>query len=420
MSTDLALAPAGRAGMPCTRRRRPEAAWSKSAAWCVVLAACLRPAAAANVTFAQEVQLDAGRDGNLAVVGEENLEDESAELSLALRLAGLGTRNNFELRYTPSVQVYRQFSEANNTAHALRFSLQHAASARSHVRFNLSANRSERQRLDFEQIGEPVSLVERTEIRAFALAVTAQHQATARATIAWAVGGKALRFEDSPARDFEDSEAADAEFGTARQLSPRTSLGWRYRFQNLSFEDRPSARVHALEFTGAWRPGRVWKVELALGAQTASARGNIGQRSDIDPSAQLILTFERSEASALSLGLRQTISSGTGLSAATRDRGGFLLWKGSTRRRRFAAEVAATHWRRDPLFVSDTGGTKGSRFSESALWNLGPHVSVGLYHQFVDQDRLAAAPEPLATRYHSWGTVVRWTSEGRQSHVGHR
>ena len=139
----------------------------------VLAAACLAaPAAqAADVEFLPVFELTVRHDDNVAVTGEENISDQVVQLTMHLDLTARTRRTLFDLSLRPYREVYLDFGDLDNTGLSLTSLLRHEISRRSSFRMTLSGARTEQQSPNLDPSTGPTTLVPRTRIDRFNLAL---------------------------------------------------------------------------------------------------------------------------------------------------------------------------------------------------------------------------------------------------------
>jgi len=347
-------------------------------------------------------------DGNVAIVGNQNVSDEVAEVGLDLSLVASTPASMFRFSYRPRQELYRQFSSLDNTGHFISMILERNVSPRSSFSMALGGAHTQQQVLRVDQPDLPASLVPRTTIDQASLDLGARIATGRRGFVTWSLDGGLQRFESG----LQDSSRAGVSVGSGFKIAERGSLGVSYRYQYLGFESSPATRVHALELSGDRQLRPNLSAVYRLGPMRA--QDDSGDAT-IEPSVDILLNWVTPWSGSVVVGLRETVSVGTGLSSATQDRGGYLAWQG-TGAGRFTMSATAGYALHQPLDLEDQPPADLSTFitSATATWRVGSHVDLGLFHSFADQEPRQEATSVLSTRYNTAGGFVRWRLDSRR------
>ena len=374
----------------------------------LVLVMAGTPSRAAKVEFLPAADTSLRFDGNVAVVGNQNVSDEVVEVGLDLSLVAITRASMFRFSYRPRQEFYRQFSSLDNTGHSLSVILERSLSPRSSFSMALIGAHTQQQVFRVDQPNLPASLVPRTTIDQASLDLGARIATGRRSFATWSLDGGLQRFESG----LQDSSRAGASVGSGFRIAERGSLGVSYRYQHLGFESSPTTRVHALELSGDRQLGPNLAAVYRLGP--LRAEDDSGDAT-IEPSVDVLLTWATPWSGSVVLGLKETVSVGTGLSSATQDRGGYLAWQG-TGTGRFTMSATAGYGLHEPLDLGDQPATELSTLitSATATWRVGSHVDLGLFHSFADQEPRQETTSALSTRYNTAGGFLRWRLDSRR------
>ncbi len=196
------------------------------------------------------------------------------------------------------------------------------------------------------------------------------------------------------------------------EVGPKTRLGGRLRARRLSFESSPSTDTRTLEAFYDREFQRDLSIAVAVGV-VATANDD-SESTDPKVDASVTRTFGRG--SSVVAGLRQDVSSSTGVSGATVDRGIYVSYRPSIRDERTEVRATAYYWlRRSALAATEPFETTTLETAESFGWRpRAGSFAVGAFHSYHDQNDLAGTSPGLATSYHSGGVYFRWEFQGAQ------
>lgn len=386
--------------------------------------------AATDVEFRPSVELRVYRDGNVRVLGDQQVTDEVAELSLDLALSAIKPPTTFTFSYSPYRQAYHELSELDNTGHLLSARLVREISQRSVFSLGLAASHTERQRVQEENPESGVTLVPRSTQDRASLHLAGRISAGRRSFFDWGAGADLVRYDD---RTLADSDSVDGSIGWGLEVSQRADVGIRYGAQRIDVAtvlvcsgdnttpcttdancstvggtciqtlDEPTT-TQSLSVVANRGFGRNARASIALGAVRSTTDGE----TTTDPSinASYTNTFERG--STLTTGIRQRVSGGSGVNSATLDRGAYVSLRPGQRASRFETDLTAYYWQRETLIAGATGRSeiKTLETSESFAWKpYRRHFALGAFHSYHDQTDVVG---PLDTSYHSGGAFFRW------------
>jgi hypothetical protein len=377
-------------------------------------------ASAAETDFVPRVELTAGRQGNVTIVGQRPIPDSYMRVGLHLVFLANTERTSINFSYQPSRIYYRNFTELDFGEHRLSTTLDRSLSPASTVSINVHFYSGQGQGIDPDQPDEPVTLVPRTDRDSGKIELRKTTTTSELSTWDWGVGTSAVRYhntlpttlEDADSLTLQDADTLFADLGYDRDLSERISLGGVYDFQFFQYEsERSDVEIHTFLAVANIVLGQYTEMRVGLGAFLAEGRLD----SFSDPSGELILTRVVGERSSLSAAISQRVSVGTGLQRATRNRGGYLAWSVKISRD-LSATINASFWRREDLasLVDQvSAGTRTFLTAGTLNWNPWPTLGVSVFHSYNNQDSLGSTDSALDTRYHSGGVTVRWSPRGR-------
>jgi len=362
---------------------------------------------AAEVTFSPAVQLAYGRDGNVAVTGNQtSTSDQATRLFASLAVRRRTANSDFDFAYQPSFTAYNQFTSLDNVAHRLTANLNLTASRNTTYRLGFIAERTEDQGYNPEDPQDPVSLVPRTRIDRGALILSSRIMTGTNTYWNWSLGATANRFN----QDFyEDSESYDAGFGWGRNLSAKTTMGVSYRYRRVEFQTFEPTAVHTLQFDAT--RNFTQSITGTLGVGVFHLITVLGDTDDMSLTLRLSKNIARGFSFAVGAG--QDASAGDGLRGTTIDRGLFtdFRWVPTTH---WSFRTGLSFWDREGLadVVLQLPGTRTFLTRTTLEWRPHRVVALGLFHTYQNQDAVGVEDPILDADFHRGGLFVRWDPKG--------
>lgn len=392
-----------------SRRIRPAAPWLLLAG----LGAGLPALAGWDVHFAPSADLRVEKTGNVNVVGGSEQSDIVTGLSVRLALEADRPATSLRFSYLPQRQTFQDFGNFDNTAHTVQGSLNHQGPTGSNYNLQLNASRTQQQGIDPDNPGGTVSLVPRTTIERAQLQWGGSTAPSVRSVWTWAFRGAVNRFEDLPTVDFEDSDEAGMQLGWGRSVSVKTSWAIQYSLQVIDPERSESTEAHSLRWAINHQFGRYLSGRAAAGSFFTS----VGSEAFTDPAVELALTRSGATSWATEIGVRQSVSSGTGEGGATLDRSLYTSYQKTSRTGKLGFGINASFARRESFdTLSGDPRTVESALAQTTInWQPLRGLSMGVFHRYVNQDSTAStATAPADADYHAGGLFLAYTRPRKQ------
>jgi hypothetical protein len=348
---------------------------------------------AAEVDFRPTLTFGAYYDGNTAVVGEAGFDRTTPESTL-----------NFS--YRPSYVAYRNASDLNYFGQSADLNFARSASRSARYTFDLNAYRTERQGVRPTSPSDPATFVPRSMHTHVGARAHGTHEGR-RNLIDWEVRG---HLDDYSLSTLENSSGLGALVAWRYEVSEKSSVGLGLNFDTLMYQTLPNVYIESFGLVGEREFTRSTSMVYAAGVSRTSSEGSSSTNFAADVSVSRAIT----DVSALSAGVRQSVSAGSGLGGTSLDTGGYVSYSHTAPRRGLGGSVVAGYWRRDPMAVgaaAATASTTTLSAGGSLGWNFNRFLALNFAYAYSDQT--SSDPATLDTRYSSYGLNLLWTIRGR-------
>jgi hypothetical protein len=392
----------------------------RKAAVVLVTGGCLvAPARAAEIIFRPVVVLGAYHDGNVLIIGEENdTGDDAFTGAVDLDFQRSTETSSWTLNYRPIYTAYRENSELDYFGQSAHAGYSKTFSGQSSFTADAAASRTDRQGVRPFRPEQPVNFVERnTETRADAR-VGGTFKSGRRSAIDWQVSGGFTTYESD---DLVDNTTFGGGAGWRYEFSERDSLGFGLRGDAYLYDEQPidpNLPPPPVD-TGATTAGILGRHNFSersiLNYSAGATYTDSDLRTDTAFSGDVSFTYNPSEFSDLTAGIRQSVGAGTGSGGPTLDRGIYVAYRLRAARSGLEANVLTGLWQRDGEAINGPGAGTTTAWSsaETVGWAFNRFFSLNLIHSFTDQQADATQPQVLDTNHHSYGMYARWNIRGR-------
>jgi opacity protein-like surface antigen len=203
-------------------------------------------------------------DDNILAKNQQRVGDAAFQFGPSLNVRREGQRLNLALSYQPHFRIYRRASELNLVDQTLGFDAAYRASSRLSFRGRTSAfyttgifqpNRNEEF---LPGLGSPSSLNDTVftptaRQLTWSSRIDAAYQASTRDSVDVFAGQSKLDFKQqfSNAGSLQNTEQKDAGLVYQHRLSPHTTLGINYQYEDIRFGSDSRALVHSAFFSYA-------------------------------------------------------------------------------------------------------------------------------------------------------------------------
>jgi len=382
-------------------------------------------ARAADVNFRPTLSFGLFHDGNIAVTGEGQ-GDDNAALAFDLAVDRNTPTSTFSFSYRPAYVAYRESRDLNYFGNTVVLGFTREASRTSRFTLTTYVSSTDYQGLTPDTTDQATTYVPRTTLSQANLKVSGTHGAGRRGFVDWQLRGGFDRYDDlsdNPATtgvvdpvEFNDATAFGGLIAWRGELTARNTLGVALDVAQFGYESTPSAVVEFIGLVGTSELSSFWMLDYSAGASRANVEGD----SISGFSFEAKIAYQVAQASTFKAGARQAFAPGTGLGGPTQDRGVWVAFAQAPTARGLSGSVLAGYWQREELaFASSPVAADSSSYTVNGSigWNFNRYLELDAYYAFVDQSaRNVADPTPaptLDTQYDSYGIYLRWAIRGR-------
>ena len=390
------------------------------AALALGVAALAPPASAAQVDFRPNLTFGLFHTGNIQVIGGDAIGDDSAAVAIDLPVERISATGTFRFLYQGTYVGYRQNSGFNYMGNLVAASYVKEISRRSHMQAGGGVLRTDTQGVAAASINSeglananadrPLTFLPRTTITHGYGTVSGTVGVARRGLVDWSVSAGIDRYDEVPGVVFNNSTSAAVLGGWRYELSERTTLGFAVGGDWFGYDATDDSVSGTVALTGTHQLGRDTTMTFAAGATRTTTAGLSST------SGRFLLSFERAltETSSFSAGVRQSVTPGTGLQAATNDTGGWVSYTPWNPRNGLYGALDGAYWFRKTIPTDNTPSTETQTLNVAGAlgWRFNRFLSLSAaYAYFYQQDRSDAASE-LNTSYPSYGLFLRWSIRG--------
>jgi hypothetical protein len=398
-------------GSPAARR---------TAVFAVAVAALATPALAAQVDFRPVLTFGVYHDGNVQIIGTDTVGEDSAAIAVDLAVDRATASSDFSFLYQATYVGYRQNSGLNYMGNLISASYTKELSRRSQMQAGGGVSRTDSQGLarstvdpqgaDSSNVDRPLTFVPRTTIMRGYGSVSGSVGVAHRSLVDWAVRAGVNRFDQVEGVAFNNSTYAGVLGGWRYELSELTTLGVAVDVGWFGFAGTANSVGESVVLNGTHAFGRFTSMTFNVGA----TRTTTGDFSSTNGTLLVSLSRALSENSRLNAGVRQSVSSGTGLQAATNDSGAWVSYAQSSPRNGLSWALDGADWYRKAIPAPDVTSTStGTLNVAGALgWRFSRYLSLSAAYAYSYQNDQSDSSSGLDTSYASYGVFLRWTIRG--------
>lgn len=385
---------------------------------------------AAELDFHPAMTFGLFHSGNISVVGGAR-GDDGAMLTFDLALDRNTPTSVLSFSYRPSYVAYRRATDLDYFGNTLVLGFVRDASRGSRLELEAYLSRTDYQGQSSDTADQAKTFVQRTTLTQANVKVGGTVPAGRRGFVDMQLHLGVDRYQDlrddpsTPAIvdpiDFSDATGLRGRVAWRSELTTRHSLGVGAEIAHFGYEQTPSTStpgvmVESLGLVGKSDGGRSWLIEYAVGASRAASAGDSINGLSFDAKVD----YSAAKATTLGAGIRQAFAPGTGLGAATQDRGAWVSYAHAPTARGISGSVVSGYWQRNSLpFASATatGDTAAFTLHGTIGWSFTRYLALHGSYEFVDQTARdhsdPAQNTKLTTNYSSYGLVFRWAIRGR-------
>jgi hypothetical protein len=403
---------------------------------------------AADVNFRPTLTFGAYYDGNTAVVGGASGQgDGTGVLAADLAVERTTPDSSLVFSYRPSYVAYRNESDLNYFGQSTDLNYARTTSRRARYTLDLNAYRTERQGVRPTSPSDAATFVPRSMQLHVGARAHGTHEGR-RNVIDWEVRASLDDYSQSQptsqpdppacvvdqdcddgnsctqdtcnagvcehqangACDLQNSSGVGA-LGTWRyQVTEKSSVGLGLNFDTLMYATLPNVYVESFGLVGDYEISRSTTMTYAAGVSRTDSEGT----NSTNFAGDLTISRSITEVSSLTAGIRQSVSSGSGLGGVSLDTGGYASYSHAAPRQGLSGSVLAGYWRRDPVAVgaaAASASTQTLNAGGSIAWNFNRFLALSFAYAFSDQT--SSDPATLDTRYSSYGLNLLWAIRGR-------
>jgi hypothetical protein len=379
-----------------------------------------RPAGAAEVDFRPILTFGLFHNGNIQIIGDNAIGDDSAAVAVDLAVDRITATGTFRFLYQATYVGYRQNSGLNYMGNLIAASYVKELSRRSRMQATGGVSRTDTQgvaagSINSEGLANPnadrsLTFLPRTTITEGYGTVSGSVGAGRRGFVDWLVSARVNRYDDVPGVVFNNSTSAGALGGWRYELSERSTLGFAVGVEWFGYEVTDDTLSTTVALTGTHELGRETTMTYAAGATRTTTAG------DSSTSGRFLLSFARAltETSNLNAGVRQSVTPGTGLQAATNDTGGWVSYTPWNPRNGLYGALDGAYWLRKtlPTDTAPTTSTETLNVAGALGWRFTRYLSLSAAYAYYFQKDRSDATSTLNTRYASYGLFLRWAIRG--------
>jgi len=375
---------------------------------------------AADVDFRPAMTFGLFHNGNIAVTGAGQ-GDDGAALAFDLNVERATATSTLAFSYRPSYVVYRKSSDLNyfgNTA-VMGYSQEYSKS--SNFRLDVYASRTDYQGLSQDTKDAAVTFVPRTTLTQASVKAAGTTGAGRRGFVDWEVRAGLDKYDDvkdNPATaasdpvDYNDTTAFGGRVAWRGELSARNTLGVGVLASLFGYETGPNVVVEAIGLVGTCEINSFWRLDYAAGASRA-----VSDADSIDGfSFDATVEYAAGKETTVSGGARQVFAPGTGIGAATQDRGVWFGYAHAPTAKGLSGSALGGYWQRDELAFGTTGPTNNTEsFNVNGTlgWKFNRFLALEANYAYIDQSSRDSSIDSLDTNYSSYGVFLRWAIRGR-------
>lgn len=387
----------------------------------IALAGAASAIHAADVDFRPVMTFGLFHNGNISVVGGKH-GDNGAALAFDLAVDLKTPTSSLTFSYRPSYVAYQTSKDLDYFGNTIVLGFAQDYSHKSRFVLDFYLARTDYQGQTPTTADQAKSFVPRTTLTEATLKIGGTVGAGRRSYVDWQVrGGTDLYkdLEDNPATpdvvdpvNFNDSTGFAGRLAWRSEISAKNTLGLGLDAGQVSYEITPSVGVASFGLVGTSTPGPSWTVNYAAGGSRAVSDGDSIDGFSCDVRAE----YTGVKATTFGAGVRQVFSPGTGLGAATQDRGVWLSYAHGVSARGLSGSVVGGYWQRDSLkFASApaTGDSAAFSLNGTIGWSFNRYLALNGTYEFIDQSARNGADPSLNTNYSSYGLFLRWAIRGR-------
>jgi hypothetical protein len=376
------------------------------------------PAVAAQVDFRPVLTFGLYHNGNVQVIGEDTIGDDNAAIAVDLAVDRTTLSSEFSFLYQATYVGYRQNRALNFLGNLLSASYVKQLSRRTNLQARGDVSRTDAQgvaaasvdpQANASNVDRPLTFVPRTTILRGYGAVSGSVGVGRRSLVDWAARAGFFRFDEVSGVTFNNSTSVDVLGGWRYELSERTTLGLAVNLNWFGYEGTANSFGESLVLAGTHALSHFTTMTFNVGATRTTAN-----LSNID--GTFLLAFERALTanSSLNTGIRQSVTSGTGLQAATNDTGAWVSYTQSSPRLGLYGGLQGAYWLRKTLPTENTSSmeTQTLNLAGALGWRFTRFLSLSAaYAQYFQKEKTDSA-SPLNTSYASYGLFLRWAIRG--------
>lgn len=241
---------------------------------------------AAEWRFEPVVSFSAQDNSNVLLVDGEPQSDKLASVAVDLAASRRTERATLTMSYAPEREQYQDFSDLNNTSHALRVGADWRFTQRSSWNSSFSWVRRERATLSFSDTAQDLVALPRTQYDTLAASLSGTAEQTQRLRWLWGAAINSTRYADAtvlapneppPPPDSEvvplslqDSQDIGFRAGLEGDLSPTSRVRGEIRFNRIDENERGERDVRRV--LAGWTFGRIERVQVDVSAGAAFSK----------------------------------------------------------------------------------------------------------------------------------------------------
>lgn len=346
-------------------------------------------------------------DGNTQIVGDATGHgDDVAAIAFDLSVLRTTSDSTLTFAYRPVYVAHKENSDNNYFGQSTDLNYVTSPSRSAQYTFDVNAYRTERQGVRATDPSEPATFVPRSVQTHVGGRAHGTHTGR-RNIVDWEFRGN---YESYSLDTLEDSSGAGAMTTWRYQVTENSSVGLGLIFDTLFYATLDNVYVESFGLVGAHAFSAATSMSYAVGASRTETTGS----SSTNFAADITIARTITDVSALTAGIRQAVSRGSGLGGVSLDTGGYVAYSHNVPRPGITGSVTAGYWRRDPIEVAGaaaTANTETLSASGSLGWNFNRYLSLNLYDSYSYQT--SSDPATLDTQYNSVGLNLRWNIRGR-------
>jgi hypothetical protein len=396
----------------------PGVRWSVGIALGVI--ALAHPAKAAAVDFRPELTFGLFHSGNVEIIGNEPVGDDTAAISLDLAVDRTTAISDFSFYYQATYVDYRQNSALSYVGNFLGASYTKETSRNTGLQASVDVSRTDAQGIaaasiapqgtEGSNVDRPQTFVPRTTITRGHGVVAGSVGAGQRSLVDWAFRAAVNRFDEVTGVSFNNSTSADASGGWRYELSKRTTLGLTVGINWFGFEGTANSFGQSIALTGTHALSAFTTMTFDLGV-TRTTTADLSSMN-----GRFLLEFMRklTANSSLTTAVQQNVTPGTGLQAATNDTGAWIAYTQSSVRNGLSWAIDGAYWLRKTLPAAGASTTETGTLNLSGAlgWRFNRFLELRAgYANFYQNDRSDSSSQ-LNTSYSSYGLFLRWAIRG--------